>query len=134
MLVILVGAALAGGIYAMIYMLGRNDRADRALELLAATSSHVPETTQETLVDPWGNVVSVVSGADNFSITYQSVPVGACKHIAKHFDRTNPAYVSLSVNGTVFVDSAEDINAQTIADACGEKENALMIWTFSRSL
>lgn len=125
--------ALCGGVYSMIHMLKRNDNADAALMALAHIQQNIADI-DEPQVDAWGNIIDITRGQDNFSISYKEVPQGACKHIAKHFDRANPAFVSLSVNGTVFSEGTEEINARTIAQACTQSENALMIWIFSYAL
>lgn len=133
-LVLIIGASLIGGIYGMISMLKRNDRAAQAITTLAYIQQNLEKASGEDNTDPWGNPVAIVAAPANFSVTYNAVPQGACKYIAKNFDRTSPSFVSLSINSTVFRESAEEINAETVAAACAENENAMMIWTFSRSV
>lgn len=129
-LVVVVAAALIAGIYAITNLMLRNDRADDALSTLAYLEQN-PQRPEIDPMDPWGKPIAVVMTEQNFSVTFTAVPPSACKHMAKHFDRTSASYISLSINSTVFREGAEEFNAQTIAKACNEKENAIMIWTFS---
>ncbi len=129
-LVVIVGIALLGGIFAATHLLLRNDKADNALALLRWVQQN-PQSPEADPMDPWGNPVQVVMAEQNFSVTFSSVPPSACKHMAKHFDRTSLSFFSLSINSTLFREGTEEMNAQTIAAACNEKENAIMIWTFS---
>jgi hypothetical protein len=134
LLVIIVAVSLGAGIYGMINLLKRNDRADAALVMLSHIQQNFADVSDDNHVDSWGNPIAIVSTAANFSVTFSAVPPGACKYIAKNFERTDPAFISLAVNSTIFRENAEEINADTIASACTEKENAMMIWTFSSSL
>lgn len=129
-LVVVVAAALVAGIYGVTNLLLRNDRADSALTTLAWLEQN-PQSPEADPRDPWGNPVAVVMTEQNFSVTFSAVPPTACKHMAKHFDRASASFISLSINSTVFREGSEEFNAQTIAKACNEKENAIMIWTFS---
>lgn len=129
-LVVIVGAALVAGIYGITNLLLRNDRADNALTTLAYLEQN-PQSPEVDPMDPWGNPIAVVSTEQNFSVTFAAVPPTACKHMAKHFDRASASYISLSINSVMFREGAEEFNSQTIARACNEKENAMMIWTFS---
>lgn len=127
---IIVAAVLLGGIYATYNLLVRNDRADNALALLQWVQQN-PQSPEADPMDPWGNPVAVVMTEQNFSVTFSAVPPSSCKHMAKHFDRGSRSFISLSINSTLFREGAEEMTAQTIAKACTEKENAIMIWTFS---
>lgn len=127
---IIVGAALLGGIYAIGNLLLRSDRAESALTTLAWLEQN-PQSPEADPRDPWGNPISVVMTDQNFSVTFSAVPPAACKHMAKHFNRTSTSYISLNINSVTFREGAEELSAQAIARACNEKENAIMIWTFS---
>lgn len=127
---IVVALALLAGIYGVTNLLLRNDRADNALTTLAYLEQN-PQSPEVDPKDPWGKPIAVVMTEQNFSVTFSAVPPGACKHMAKHFSRTTASFISLSINSTVFREGAEEFNAHTIAKACNEKENAIMIWTFS---
>lgn len=127
----IVGVALLIGIYAILHFSQRNDVADQALLTLGYIQQNPDiDPADEKMTDPWGNAIELVNTGTNTSITFHAVPAGACKHIARNFEK-DLTFISLSVNSTVFRESAEEINADTVAKACTEKEPALMIWTFA---
>ncbi len=127
---IIVAAVLIGGIYGLTNLFMRNDRVEAALATLAWLQQN-PQSPEADPMDPWGKPVAVVMTDQNFSVTFAAVPPGACKKMAKNFNRSDASFISLSINSTVFREGAEEFNAQPIAKACSEKENAIMIWTFS---
>lgn len=127
----IVGIALIVGIYAVLRFSQRDDIAEEAMLTLAYIQQNPAiDPADEKMTDPWGNPVALVNTGTNTSITFQEVPPGACKHIARNFEK-GATFISLSVNSTIFRESAEEINADTVAKACTEKDKALMIWTFA---
>jgi len=76
--------------------------------------------------------ITLTADGNTFSIEMADVPKGACVRLGQQFTPQNANdFVSLSVAGTEFDQTATNMNQQTMLSTCSEQTSQnTMIWTF----
>jgi hypothetical protein len=129
-LMILVGAALVAGIYA-VYQLALRDKAlDSAITQIDEIRQLDMVNKNEELTHPWGGKITSEHRDNYLIITLDGVPARACTALALHYKPADDDFVNVQVNNMTFGEGSELQTADMLTPICTKQPLSTLVWSF----